>query len=94
QLLSCASEQGLGDASEMLGIALERKKEYQKALKTFHQGVKNGSSLSANILVGIFSNTRKEKYLDSLNLQEDLERSRRYEIIWKYLAYKDYLQPK
>ncbi|TYA20498.1 hypothetical protein FXB79_09775 [Aggregatibacter actinomycetemcomitans] len=71
-----------------------RKKEYQKAIAVFHQGVKNGSSLSANVLVGVFSNNRKEKYLDSLNLQEDPERARRYETIWKYLAYKDYLQPK
>ncbi|MBN6062222.1 sel1 repeat family protein, partial [Aggregatibacter actinomycetemcomitans] len=94
QLLSCASEQGLGKASDSLGIGFQLDKEYSKALKTFHQGVKNGSALSANILVGIFSNTKKEKYLDSLNLQEDPERSRRYEIIWKYLAYKDYLQPK
>ncbi|KOE69030.1 hypothetical protein D18P1_0310920 [Aggregatibacter actinomycetemcomitans serotype f str. D18P1] len=94
QLRSCASEQGLGKAYDSLGIGFQLDKEYSKALKTFHQGVKNGSALSANILVGIFSNTKKEKYLDSLNLQEDPERSRRYEIIWKYLAYKDYLQPK
>ena len=32
--------------------------------------------------------------MDFLNLSEDPERARRYEIIWKYLAYKDYLQPK
>ncbi|WP_420910132.1 DUF6396 domain-containing protein [Rodentibacter pneumotropicus] len=38
--------------------------------------------------------TQEEKYLDNLNLKEDNERSRRYKSIWKYLAYKDYLQPK
>ena len=94
QLRACASGQGLGDASEMLGLRLERKKEYQKALEAFHQGVKNGSSLSASTLEGAFSGKQKEGDMDFLNLSEDPERARRYEIIWKYLAYKDYLQPK
>ena len=94
QLRACASEQGLGDASEMLGLRLERKKEYPKALEAFHQGVKNGSSLSASTLEEAFSGKQKEGDMDFLNLSEDPERARRYEIIWKYLAYKDYLQPK
>ena len=94
QLRACASEQGLSDASEMLGLRLERKKEYQKALEVFHQGVKNGSSLSASTLEEAFSGKQKEGDMDFLNLSEDPERARRYEIIWKYLAYKDYLQPK
>ena len=93
QLRACASEQGVGDASDMLGIRLERKKEYQKALEAFHQGVKNGSAISANILTKIFKHTREE-YLEELNLQEDQERVRRYKIIWDYLSDKDYLQPK
>ncbi|MCQ9124216.1 DUF6396 domain-containing protein [Rodentibacter caecimuris] len=94
QLLACASEQGLGKASVMLGIGLERKKEYQKALEVFHQGVKNGSELSGNVLSEVFNNKRKNKYLDDLNLKEDSERSRRYKIIGDYLYEKDYLQPK
>ena len=94
QLRACASGQGLGDASDMLGIRLGRKKEYQKALEAFHQGVKNGSSLSASTLEEAFSGKQKEGDMDFLNLSEDPERARRYEIIWKYLAYKDYLQPK
>ena len=40
QLLACASEQGLGQASVMLGIGLQRKNEYQQALEVFHQGTK------------------------------------------------------
>ena len=94
QLRACASGQGLGDASDMLGIRLGRKKEYQKALEAFHQGVKNGSSLSASTLEEAFSGKQKNGDMDFLNLSEDSERARRYEIIWKYLAYKDYLQPK
>ena len=73
QLRACASEQGLGDASEMLGLRLERKKEYPKALEAFHQGVKNGSELSASVLSEVFNNKRENKYLDDLNLKEDSE---------------------
>ena len=94
QLRACASEQGLGDASEMLGLRLERKKEYPKALEAFHQGVKNGSELSASVLSEVFNNKRENKYLDDLNLKEDSERARRYKIIGDYLYDKDYLQPK
>ena len=94
QLRACASGQGLGDASEMLGLRLERKKEYQKALEAFHQGVKNGSELSGNVLSEVFNNKRENKYLDDLNLKEDSERARRYKIIGDYLYDKDYLQPK
>ena len=93
QLLSCSSEQGFGEASEMLGLGYESDKEYSKALEAFHQGVKNGSAISANILTKIFKHTREE-YLEELNLQEDQERVRRYKIIWDYLSDKDYLQPK
>ncbi|WP_338422460.1 DUF6396 domain-containing protein, partial [Aggregatibacter actinomycetemcomitans] len=63
-------------------------------MEVFHQGVKNGSELSANVLARVFNNTRKEKYLDNLNLKEDNERARRYKIIGDYLYNKDYLQPK
>ncbi|OOF78472.1 hypothetical protein BKG96_05700 [Rodentibacter caecimuris] len=94
KLLSCASEQGLGKASDSLGIGFQLDKEYQKALNVFHQGVKNGSSSSASTLAEAFSGKQKEGGIDFLNLSEDSERARRYDMIWKYLAYKDYLQPK
>ena len=94
QLLSCSSEQGFGEASEMLGLGYESDKEYSKALEAFHQGVKNGSELSANVLSEVFHNKRENKYLDDLNLKEDSERARRYKIIGDYLYEKDYLQPK
>ena len=94
QLLACASEQGLGQASVMLGIGLQRKNEYQQALEVFHQGTKNGSSSSASRLEKAFSGKQKDGDMDFLNLSEDSERSRRYKIIGDYLYEKDYLQPK
>ena len=94
QLRTCASEQGVGDASDMLGIRLGRKKEYQKAIEVFYQGVKNGSDSSARRLAHAFSGKPKEGDMYFLNLSEDQERSRRYSIIEDYLSDKDYLQPK
>ena len=94
QLRACASEQGVGDASDMLGIRLERKKEYQKAIEVFYQGIKNGSDSSARRLANAFSGKPKEGEMYFLNLSEDQERSRRYSIIEDYLSDKDYLQPK
>ena len=94
QLRACASEQGVGDASDMLGIRVGRKKEYQKAIEVFYQGVKNGSDSSARRLAHAFSGKPKEGDMYFLNLSEDQERSRRYSIIEDYLSDKDYLQPK
>ncbi|MBN6070687.1 sel1 repeat family protein, partial [Aggregatibacter actinomycetemcomitans] len=72
----------------------ERRKEYQKAIAVFHQGVKNGSELSANVLSRVFNNTREKDYLENLNLKKDSERAHRYKIIGDYLYNKDYLKPK
>ena len=94
QLLSCASEQGLGKASSSLGIGFKMDGEYAKALEVFHQGTKNGNDSSARRLAHAFSGKPKEGEMYFLNLSEDHERSRRYRIIGDYLSDKDYLQPK
>ena len=95
QLWACASEQGLGEASINLGISLQSDKKYFEAVKVFYQGVKNSDSMSASTLRGGFSQqTTKDNRLDFLDLALDEERSRRYDIIWNYLAKYDYLQPK
>ena len=95
QLWACASEQGLGEASINLGISLQSDKKYSEPVKVFYQGVKNSDSMSASTLRGGFSQqTTKDNRLDFLDLALDEERSRRYDIIWNYLAKYDYLQPK
>ena len=95
QLWACASEQGLGEASINLGISLQSDKKYPEAVKVFYQGVKNGDAMSASTLRGGFSHqTTKDNRLDFLDLAPDEERSRRYDIIWNYLAKYDYLHPK
>ncbi|MBN6062860.1 DUF6396 domain-containing protein, partial [Aggregatibacter actinomycetemcomitans] len=95
QLWACASEQGLGKASINLGISLKSDKKYPDAVKVFHQGVKNGDSMSASTLRDGFSQkTTKDNRLDFLDLPPDEERSKRYDIIWNYLYDHDYLKPK
>ena len=94
QLRSCASEKGLGIASNFLGIHLQSDKDYKDAVKAFYQGVKNGNAASARYLSNGFGGSQKEDDMYFLNLQEDLERSKRYKAIARYLSDKDYLQPK
>ncbi|MFZ7231131.1 sel1 repeat family protein [Avibacterium avium] len=96
QLRLCASEQGLADASEFLGIGYQDEGQYNQALQAYHQGVKNGSSMSALTLSYGFDGKRKDDGTDNdfLNLPKDLERSIRYKMIWDYLFDHDYLQPK
>ncbi|MCW9716028.1 MULTISPECIES: DUF6396 domain-containing protein [unclassified Avibacterium] len=96
QLRQCASEQGLAEASEFLGISYQDERQYKQAIQAFHQGVKNGSSSSAGWLSSAFDDKRKDDGSDMyfLNLSTDLERSLRYEMIRHYLSTKDYLQPK
>ena len=94
QLRSCASEQGLGITSNFLGIHLQSDKDYKDAVKAFYQGVKNGNAASARYLSNGFGGSQKEDDMYFLNLQEDLERSKRYKAIARYLSDKDYLQPK
>ena len=94
QLWACASEQGLGEASINLGISLKSDKKYTEAIKVFHQGVKNGDVISALNLSSGFSQKINKDDLNFLNLSPDEERSKRYDIIRKYLSRNDYLHPK
>ncbi|KMK50590.1 hypothetical protein RO21_10955, partial [[Actinobacillus] muris] len=93
KLLNCASEQGLGEASDSLAHFYQIDKKYSKTVKVLHQGVKNGNQQSAFRLSGAFRSISKDnkKYL---NQKPDLERSKRYEIIDNYLFKYDFLQPK
>ena len=91
----CASEQGLGMASQELGIGFKLKKKYQDAVDYFHQGVKNGDSQSALALSdGFKKGITESNEIDYLALKPDPERESRYAIIQKYLSRNDYLQPK
>ena len=95
QFFSCASEQGLGEASLALGIILKLWHDYPAAVKTFHQGVKNGNAQSARRLAhGFNKKTTADNEIDYLALRSDAERQIRYKMIAQYLGRQDYLQPK
>ena len=93
-LYSCASEQGLGEASNELALGLLFHRKYSEALIVLHQGVINGNDSSAHRLDKGFSGQYKDGDMYFLNVPEDKERSKRYNIIWNYLTDNDYLQPK
>ena len=94
KLLACASEQGMGIASQYLGITLQLEKKYQEAVKVLHQGAKNGDSQSARRLAHGFKNGLNENNkLDYLALKPDAERQMRYKIIEEFLYNHDYLNP-
>jgi len=94
QLWSCASEQGLSDASSILGNMLQSDKNYSGAVKVFHQGVKNGDSISALVLSHAFESGVQADNLNFLDVSPDDERVKRYHMISSYLSRYDYLQPK
>ena len=95
QFYSCASEQGLGEASLALGIILKIRKNYSDAVKAFHQGAKNGSYQSAlRLSHGFDKKFTADNELDYLALKPDAERKVRYEMIENYLFDHNYLQPK
>ncbi len=96
RLFACASEQGLGDASLKLGLGKQINKKYTDAVKAFHQGVRNGDSMSALFLAPAFKSVIPESNkLDYLAIkQADPERAKRYEMIEEYLSRNEFLDPK
>ena len=94
QLRTCASEQGLGDASSNLGSSFKLAKKYLEAVKSYHQGVKNGDSVSALVLSYGFDRKKIKDTLSFLDVPPDDERAKRYSVIRSYLSRYDYLHPK
>ncbi|TGY47961.1 sel1 repeat family protein [Rodentibacter caecimuris] len=94
QFRICASEQGLGNASSNLGSSFKLDKKYAEAVKSYHQGVKNGDIISALALSHAFEKGIQADNLNFLDVSPDEERSRRYEIITNYLDDNNYLHPK
>ncbi|PJG84708.1 SEL1-like repeat protein, partial [Conservatibacter flavescens] len=91
KLLDCSSKQGMGLASRFLGIRLKNESNFELALRTYHQGVKNGDDASARRLSEAFSNNKTETY--NLSLKVDPERAIRYQMIEEYLYDNSYLNP-
>ena len=96
KLFKCASEQGNKDSSTPLALDYQLDEKYTDAVKAFHQGVRNGDSMSALFLAPAFKSVIPESNkLDYLAIkQADPERAIRYEMIEEYLSRNEFLDPK
>ena len=81
QMRQCAADQGHGDAAHMLGIHLKIYKFYAEAAQAFQKAVAAGNTISALKLEDSFKGVLPSDRLDYLALPQDLERSRRYQLI-------------
>ncbi|AIF46969.1 hypothetical protein HY57_06655 [Dyella japonica A8] len=101
QMYRCAAEQGHGDAANFLGVMLRDigdgsrgpDANNAKAAEAFQKGVAAGDNLSASILEGAFK-APPPGSLSHLDLPNDPERSRRYELIGQFIDNNYGLNPK
>lgn len=94
QMRECATAQGYGKAALMLGLDLKTDGAYPEALKTFQKGVEAGSTECAFTLENAFRGPSKSDTLYYLSLSNDPERSRRYQVIGKFINSNDGRSPK
>ena len=94
QMRQCATEQGHGEAAGTLGVNLSGKKHFPEAVAAFQKGVIAGDSMSASFLEDGFKAPPPSDGLNYLALPNDPERSRRYELIWRFLIRNDGRNPK
>jgi len=94
QMLACAADQGFGQAASLLGVDRMEGEIYAEAIKTFQKGVAAGDSQSASFLEKGFRGPPESNKLYYLGLQNDPERSRRYELIGEFIDRNDGRNPK
>ncbi|WP_429411870.1 SEL1-like repeat protein [Paraburkholderia sp. GAS82] len=94
QMLECATDQGYGKAANYLGIDFSTNNLYPEAVVAFQKGVKAGDTQSALALQEGFSGPPSSNKLFFLALTQDPERSRRYELIGRFIDDNDGLNPK
>ena len=100
ELQKCSSENGYGEASIFYGMELRDTNQFKRAIETFHNAVKQGSSQGAVRLTDAFEFKSKKfepgdtGINDDLGLDVDLERAKRYRTLQDYLSTNDYLNPK
>jgi uncharacterized protein len=93
QMLQCAAEGWQPRAAYELGVRRRRQGRYQEAVVAYQRGVMSGSSMAAFSLKDGFVASPDDK-LEFLELSKDPERSRRYEMIEKFLDDNEYSDPK
>lgn len=94
RLLQCASQGGHANSSEALASNLSYKKDYRAALVTSQLGAKQGNFYGIMRLREAFKLNRDasgQASYDYLDVEQDLERSRRYALIFDFLVELDRL---
>jgi uncharacterized protein len=94
QMMECAIDQGYGVAGSYLGIDLMDSKFYAEAIKVFQKGAQAGDVQSAFALQDGFDTSDPSNIASYIGESKDAERSRRYELIWKFLDRHEGLNPK
>ncbi len=81
-MLSCAANQGHGEAAGWLASWLQTiKKDYKNAIVFYQLGVKAGNTMSAMQMGDSFNGPGPNNRMDYLSLDKDPERVRRYKLI-------------
>ncbi len=94
QMYQCATDQGFGKAAGILGISLKGDRQYAESIAAFQKGVMAGDTTSVSFLEHGFQGPPPTEKLYYLALPNDPERSRRYELIWRFLIRNDGRNPK
>jgi TPR repeat protein len=86
-MLSCAANQGHGEAADWLAGWLKAiKKDYKNAIIYYQLGVKAGNRLSALQLSDSFKGVSLDDRMAYLAVEKDIERSSRYELIYQEIS--------
>lgn len=94
RMLACAADQGFGPAASLLGVDRMAAQSYSDAVKEFQKGVAAGDSQSVSFLENGFKGPPASNKLYYLGLENDPERSRRYELIGEFIDRNDGRNPK
>ena len=95
QMLRCAIEQDYADAAQKLAMQYKVvDKNFSETVNAFQKGVEAGNAESASFLEDGFKGPPAEEELNYLTLPKDLERSRRYNLIGKFLDTNGSRNPK
>ncbi len=94
QMRQCATDQGHAEAGDTLGTHFQDKKQYPQALIVFQKATTSGSPGAALSLEAGFAALSDADQMDYLGVKQDLERSRRYELIGKFISDNDGRNPK
>jgi hypothetical protein len=94
QMRQCAVDQGYGATAGPLGVNLKNDDLQSDAVKVFQKGVESGDAQSASFLGNGFKGPPPSDRLYFLGLPNDPERTRRYELIGKFINGNDGKNPK